>query len=121
MKTCYVCYGDKGYFKSFLTQFDDLEESEITARAKRYKLGELVDDKTRENLLDVKNEGLECVAVVEIVLLVNLPIMNLIYPSEINDNVSAYMNILLNQCLPQIVDFIQKEGGCHDDLPVYEI
>ncbi len=96
MRNCFVCYADGDNIRSFFTRFEDIGESEIIHRVKNYHLGELLYDNSVSNLLDVKNKKLDCNVIVEFCFLQNALIINLLYPTEINDSVWMYINMLFN-------------------------
>ena len=86
---------------SAFTGFENVDESEIIEAAKNYALGETPDKESRRNLKNVRNKKCKLLSVVEVISF-NTPLLNLIYPEEIDQNVEICLDILADKYLPMI-------------------
>lgn len=100
MKICFVFYKNGDIISIFVSEFENLEESEIIKAAKGYALGEPPNKECRRNLENVRSRKRKLIAVVEMVGFLGSPILNLIYPSAINQNVEICLDMLLENYLP---------------------
>lgn len=101
MRSCFSFYENGEMIATFLTGFENKDESEIIEAAKNYALGEPPDKESRRNLKNVRNKKCKLLAVVEVISF-NAPLLNLIYPEEVNRNVEICLDILADKYLPMI-------------------
>lgn len=78
-----------------------MDEPEIIEAAKNYSLGETPDKESCRNLKNVRNKKCKLLVVVEVISF-NAPLLNLIYPEEVNRNVEICLDILADKYLPMI-------------------
>lgn len=100
MRNCFSFYENGEMIATFLTGFEN-KESEIIEAAKNYALGETPDKESRRNLKNVRNKKCKLLSVVEVISF-NAPLLNLIYPEEIDQNVEMCLDILADKYLPMI-------------------
>ncbi len=100
MRNCFICYKNGEMISTFLSGFPNVEESEIIKAAKTYALGNPPDKVCRRNLNDVRAKKCKLIAVVEMLGFLGSPVLNLVYPSEINRDVEICLDTLVKQYLP---------------------
>lgn len=101
MRNCFSFYENGEMIATLLTGFENKDESEIIEAAKNYALGETPDKEIRRNLKNVRNKKCKLLSVVEVISF-NAPLLNLIYPEEIDQNVEMCLDILADKYLPMI-------------------
>lgn len=101
MRNCFSFYENGEMIATFLTGFENKDESEIIEAAKNYALGGTPDKESRRNLKNVRNKKCKLLSVVEVISF-NAPLLNLIYPEEIDQNVEMCLDILADKYLPMI-------------------
>lgn len=101
LRSCFSFYENGDVIAIFLTGFENKDESKIIEAAKNYALGETPDKESRRNLKNVRNKKCKLLSVVEVISF-NAPLLNLIYPEEINQNVEICLDILVDKYLPMI-------------------
>lgn len=83
---------------------DDLKDDEIIRMCKEYH----PDMFSKESAQELKSGGFELLAICNIDLLLNQPIVYLHYPAAVNETIEQALNIYLNDVL---IPVLQKKGG----------
>lgn len=104
LRNCFICYENGEMISTFLSGFPNVEESEIIKAAKTYALGDPPDKVCHRNLKDVRAKKCKLIAVVEMLGFLGSPILNLVYPAEINRDVEICLDTLVKQYLPMFQD-----------------
>ncbi len=100
MRNCFIFYENGEMITTFLSAFGNLEEPEIIKAARNYALGETPNKECRRNLKDVRAKKCKLIAVVEMVGFLGSPILNLVYPAEVNRDVEICLDMLVEKYLP---------------------
>lgn len=104
MRKCFVFYENGEMISTFLSGFENMEESEIINAAKNYAIGEPTNKEDRRNLKNVKRQKCKLIAVVEVLGFLGSPILNMIYPGELSRDVEICLDILVDKYLPMFQD-----------------
>lgn len=104
MRKCFVFYENGEMISTFLSGFENMEESEIINAAKNYAIGEPTNKEDRHNLKNVKRQKCKLIAVVEVLGFLGSPLLNMIYPGEVSRDVEICLDILVDKYLPMFQD-----------------
>lgn len=66
LRKCFVFYENGEMISTFLSGFENMEESEIINAAKNYAIGEPTNKEDRHNLKNVKRQKCKLIAVIEV-------------------------------------------------------
>ena len=104
LRKCFFFYENGEMISTFLSGFENMEESEIINAAKNYAIGEPTNKEDRHNLKNVKRQKCKLIAVVEVLGFLGSPILNMIYPGEVSRDVEICLDILVDKYLPMFQD-----------------
>lgn len=108
MRKCFIFYENGEMISLFLSGFENMEESEIIKAAENYAIGEPTYEEDCYNLKSVQHQKCRLIAVIEVVRFIGSPLLNMIYPGEVNRNVEICLNMMLDKYLPM---FQAKKKG----------